>query len=591
MLEYENYKEKISSIATAFEDHKKVVFFIKNFNKFNKADKSIILGIFENSNRIKHNPMGQWNLFLKKHPEVAKIIFEESQKGLKSFLEEDDTDRSVELLNFVEVFFDIESYINANFDENLMAKTLDKIINIKAKNSTIIENENVQKIISYFIKYITRKHTYKEFMLKMRNSILYKQLETLVCDYIDNIAASTLSDDKFLALIIETQNAVDSEMISTKIKNRFSEKIDLNDYDINNMTDEEKADYYNKVVIYRMQEGMIPKNVCIELSRSQRKEIMDRMANIDYIKSYLHENDVKNTIVFFDEQLPIDGQVVGNSQAGASCLQLNNQRLDVTSFHEATHAIQYNDMFVLKKYKGNRYSMLKDHLISTRAMDYKTYRNNYPSLLFEEEAEQEGHRLYYQYLKDINSNKKSKEDIEAGLAKYSREINVLNTVEINGVEKDKIQLFDELLRKNPSLIEKYLVFQIEYNFDGTKKSLAQILDSLEAKYSIDKDEDEASSIANCILGDIQEISEFEYNELARYTSNSTFISNMVKQFLSRISIVKNENLTLKLGIESGTIETSYIDQTYEEIGSQDRVTEQREYNENYANGRNRYDRY
>ena len=54
---------------------------------------------------------------------------------------------------------------------------------------------------------------------------------------------------------------------------------------------------------------------------------------------------------------------------------------------------------------------------------------------------------------------------------------------------------------------------------------------------------------------------------------------MVKQFLSRISIVKNENLTLKLGIESGSIETSYIDQTYEEIGSQDRVTEQREYND------------
>ena len=105
------------------------------------------------------------------------------------------------------------------------------------------------------------------------------------------------------------------------------------------------------------------------------------------------------------------------------------------------------------------------------------------------------------------------------------------------------------------------------------------MDSLEAKYSIDKDEDEASSIANCILGDIQEISEFEYNELARYTSNSTFISNIVQQFLGRISIAKNENLTLKLGIESGSIETSYIDQTYEEIGSQDRVTEKREYND------------
>lgn len=579
MLEYENYKDKIYSIATAFEARKKVGFFMKNFNKFNKADKSIILGVFENSNCIKHDPMGQWNLFLKKHLEVAKIIFEELQECLKSFLEEDDTDRSVELLNFVEVFFDIESYINYNFDENLMAKTLDKIFNIKAKNSTIIENENVQKIISYFIKYITKKHTDKEFMMKMKNSISYKQLETLVCDYIDNIDASTLSDDKFLALIIETQDAVDSEMISTKIKNRFSEKIDLNDYDVNNMTEDEKADYYNKLVIYRMQEGIIPKNVCIELLRCQCKNIMVRMANIDYIKSYLHENDVRNTIVFFDEQLPIAGKAVSNSQAGLVCIQLNNQGLDVTSFHEATHAIQYNDMFVLKKYKGNRYSMLKDQLISNRAMDYETYRNNYPSLLFEEEAEQEGNRLYYQYLKDTNSSKESKEYIEAGLVKYSREINVLNTVNINGEEKDKVQLFDELLRKDPSIIKQYPIFQIEYNSDGTKKYLAQILDSLEAKYSTDKDEDEASSIANCILGDIQEISEFEYNELARYTSNSTFISNMVKQFLSRVSIVKNENLTLKLGIESASIETPYIDQTYEEIESQDRITEQRESND------------
>ena len=54
---------------------------------------------------------------------------------------------------------------------------------------------------------------------------------------------------------------------------------------------------------------------------------------------------------------------------------------------------------------------------------------------------------------------------------------------------------------------------------------------------------------------------------------------MIKKFLSRVSIVKNENLTLKLGIESGSIETPYIDQTYEEITSQDRVPEQRESND------------
>lgn len=54
---------------------------------------------------------------------------------------------------------------------------------------------------------------------------------------------------------------------------------------------------------------------------------------------------------------------------------------------------------------------------------------------------------------------------------------------------------------------------------------------------------------------------------------------MVKQFLNRVSIVKNENLTLKLGIESGLIETPYIDQTYEEIASQDRALEPRESND------------
>ena len=96
MLKYENYKAKIDSIATAFEARKKIDFFMKGFNKFNRTDKSIILSVFENSSYDKNNPNGKWNLFLKKHPEVAKVILEESQECLNSFLEEEDTDRSVE---------------------------------------------------------------------------------------------------------------------------------------------------------------------------------------------------------------------------------------------------------------------------------------------------------------------------------------------------------------------------------------------------------------------------------------------------------------------------------------------------------------
>lgn len=579
MLEYESYKEKIRSTANSRGYSGKVSFFMKAFNRFNRKDKSIILGVFENSfKHITVSPMGQWNLFLKKNPEVAKIILEESQECLELFLKEDDIDRSVELLKFVEVFFNIESYVNNNFDENLMIKTLDKIFTIQSKDKTIIENGDVQKIISYFITYITKKHTDKEFMMKMKNSISYKRLETLLCDYIDNMDVSTLSEDKFLEFIIETQDAVDSEMILTKMKSRFSEKIDLKNYDINNMTEVEKSDYYNKLVIYRMQNGIIPKDICIELLRGQYKNLTARMANIDYIRNYLHENDI-NTVVFFNEQLPIAGIATSSMQTGSICIQLNNKELDITSFHEVTHAIQYNDIFAIKKYKGNRYSMLKDILIAHRAMDYNTYRDNYPSLLFEEEAEHEGGRLYYQYLKDTNSSRKSKEDIEEGIAMCSGKIDVLDTVKIKGKEKNKVQLFDELLRKEPSIVEQYPILQIEYNFDGTKKSLAQIMHSLELKYSIDRDEDEASSITDCILEDIQEISEFEYNELSKYTSNSAFISNMIKNFLNRVSIVKNENLTLKLGIESGSVETPYIDQTYEEIASQDRVLEQRESND------------
>ena len=577
MLDYENYKDKIFSIANSVTDERKVNFFVKNFNKFNFRDKSKILDVFENFNRIKYNPIGRWNLFLKKHIEVAKILLEESQQCLQDFLKEDDTNKSKDLLKFVETFLNIECYVNNKFDENLMSNILDKICTIDSKDRTIIENDNVKKIISHFMKCITRKHTDNEFMHKMKNSISYKQLETLLCDYIDNMNISTLSDDKLLELIIETQDAINSENISSKMKSKFPEAIELNNYDIKNMTEEEKADYYNKLVIYRMQNGILPKNVCIELLSNQCKDLMTRIANVDYARNFLQENNVKNTVVFFDENLPKAGQAIGNSRFGSVCIQLNTQKLDVTLFHETTHAIQNNDMFLFKKYRGNRYSMLKDHLIAFKAMDEETYGKNYPSLLFEEEAENEGHRLYYQYLKDTNSTEKTREEIESGITKYSGEVHVKKTVLINGEERNKSQLFDELLIKDPSIIEEYPVLQVEYNSDGTKKTLVQLFDSLESKLLTDKDEDEVLSIANCILREIQEISENEYNGLVSYTSNDTSISNIVQQFLSQVSIVKNENLVLKLGIESGSIETPYIDQTYEEIEHQDRKTKLQEF--------------
>ena len=249
-------------------------------------------------------------------------------------------------------------------------------------------------------------------------------------------------------------------------------------------------------------------------------------------------------------------------------MRLNNKKIDITSFHEAVHIIQNEDMFVKKNYKGNRYAMLKDHLIASKAVDYKIYRNNYPSFSFEQEAEQEGRKLYYEYLRDINDEGMTKQEIEEKIKKYSKEAHVSKTININGEEIEKSQLFDNLLKENPSIIQRYPILQVEYNLNGSKKRLAKILEALESKYNEDNGQ-EISDIASCILENVESVSDIEGNELENYEPKDDFISDIKQQFRTHIANLKMTKSTQQLGRESIlSLETNYIDQTEKEIKEQ-----------------------
>lgn len=71
---------------------------------------------------------------------------------------------------------------------------------------------------------------------------------------------------------------------------------------------------------------------------------------------------------------------------------------------------------------------------------------------------------------------------------------------IDGYYYDKYEIFDDILESKPELLIKYPVLQIEYNKNGSKKEICEILSSLEYELNIGKrTADEVIAISDCIF--------------------------------------------------------------------------------------------
>lgn len=163
---------------------------------------------------------------------------------------------------------------------------------------------------------------------------------------------------------------------------------------INEITNKINLPSNEKYIQRRLKNGFFPKEDCFQILSNNSK--LKKYANVDLIKNFLTENGIVNPNVIYDKSLYIGGMTRGD------LIQIATDDVTITTFHEAIHVIQRNDLKE-NNYYGNRYYLLKDKIIAAN-IPYEVYRRNYKSLIFEEEAETLGTQSYHQYYKGEKYN-------------------------------------------------------------------------------------------------------------------------------------------------------------------------------------------
>ena len=112
-------------------------------------------------------------------------------------------------------------------------------------------------------------------------------------------------------------------------------------------------------------------------------------------------------------------------------------------------------------------------------------------------------------------------------------IDLSYNLNVDGYNYFKGDLFDDILKENSDLLDMYPVLKIEYNSDGSRKSIIEILDSLEKEsHNNKRTEDELYDIGVCIFGDYFVINDEKENlELLNNYKTDNEIVNYMKNYL------------------------------------------------------------
>lgn len=344
--------------------------------------------------------------------------------------------------------------------------------------------------------------------------------------------------------MVETLSATSSEEISNSLKSKFDKEIDLDKYThyMTNMTllDFDEQIFFNDLKIYRIQNNIIPENICLYINKfySDNSEIL-RLCNIDLVRHYLKRNGIDYVSVFYDEAMEIGAIGLADSKF----LATKNPKLSIVMFHEATHVIQFNNQKNDKNYLGYNYSMLKDTILCNE-MDPVIYNRNHNRYLFEIDADICGEREYYNVLGKLNllteENKLKREKLKE---KEQFRLSASYYLNINGYDYEKGILFDDIIFQNPTLLAKYPVLQIEYNSDGTRKEMIEILESLEKELSNGvRTEDEIVAISGCIFGEFYEVKDISttLETLKKYVPKNKVILQLEKNLISELQMLIND---------------------------------------------------
>ena len=382
---------------------------------------------------------------------------------------------------------DVSLYILENWDNEIISKYENKL-------DFDLSIENIEQIQKYF-----------EYLLANNdNSLIENDLSAQIFNFVNSISEDNTKIQKIKEIVELEKNKIelpDMGIYSKYIPQKYSDQIEVMD----SLTFEHFCKDIKKL---KVANGRIPEKYCDYLINQKLNNNSDINQNIDkYLpllkrafedkSNYiLEKNGITGyQIIFFED----DGKgTQGYQNANArkiAYLEDNLRNLNVTNthiintmFHEIQHAIQAKNYGTtdFSLLNGLQYNMLKEEII--RKDDIVFYNRNYTRMYCEIEARLAGAKgqaeyLYYlgvpenQIIEDNKYDKillkdcyelrqkEEKENEDYAINKIGRDGNIVSISE-------KVS---EILKKDPSWLEKYPILALEFNENGERKSTVEIL--------------------------------------------------------------------------------------------------------------------
>ena len=506
-------------------------FFLNIFPTFDSFTKAKILKQIQQKMKFFNSYMPR--------SKAKNIILEELKKEINVFLDENNVQKCIDLLPNILFYTSIS--IN-DIESDILLKPLKKMLFI-IKSVDIFNNQDFNKTLINITKIIAYAFSDKEEYNSLKNNKNYEYYEEIIYNYIDKIDKSKILDDELINLIIETLPAISLPKLKNKLFTKFDEEIDLKKYEyfINRMIplNKDVEYFFEDIKKYRIKYGIIPEDIYIYLNKFYSDNSIIRLCNIDLLRHYLIKNGLNDFCVIYDDSIEIGTEGLASNKL----LAIKDTNLSIVMFHEARHVIQFrND----KNYIKYNYDILKDDILKNY-MDRSIYNRNHHRYLFEIDADIEGQKEYCRILEKMNLlSEDDKLKMEKLDEKEQFRISMSSYLNIDGYNYQKGDLFDDIITKNLGLLTKYPVLQIEYDNFGKRKTMLDILKSLNEELEQNKrTKEEIIGISNCIFGEFYEVKDIKevLNSLNEYTFKNPVILEIEKKLIGELQTLINDSKT------------------------------------------------
>ncbi len=482
-----------------------------------------------------------FNSYISRSNAKSKIL-EELKKEINIFIEEKNIQKGVLLLPII--LFYTNMNIN-DIESDILLKPLKQLL-FMTKNEDLVDNQDFNEIVINITKIVAYAFSYEEEYNLLKNNKNYEYYEEIIYSYIDKIKESKMIDNELINLLIETFPAIAYPKLKDRLSSKYKEEIDLKKYNLNKKISIEKdfVSFLEDIKKYRIKYGIIPEEICICANKfyNNNKDIM-RLCNIDLIRHYLIKNGIKDICVFYDSEIEVGAKGLANKKT----LSIKDITLSSIMFHEARHVIQFNNIENDKNYNGYNYNILKDYILYNN-MDISVYNRNHQRYYFEIDADIEGQKEYYKILEKINLVSEAEKEKMAKLDETEQfKIAMASYLNVNGYNYEKGILFDDIIQKNNNLLNQYPVLQIEYDNLGKRKTMLDILKSMEDELNQNRrTKEEIMKISNCIFGEFYEVKDIDetLNSLINYHFQNSVILEIEKNLISELQTLINNDRNL-----------------------------------------------